>query len=429
MEQVNQYLANLYQLSPYMREFLALGLILLTAGVVFGIGMTIGGLITYLERRVAARVQSRIGPNRVGPLGLLQWMADGIKLIMKEDVIPANADKILFTIAPYLVVTGVFASLVTLPFSESLIAADLNMGLVFLLAITSLVTVGILMSGWASNNKWSLLGGIRSAAQIVSYEVPLTLAVGSIIMLSGTLSLQGIIRAQGGWPWEWYIFYNPANFMLFFVYFTAALAEGNRTPFDLPEAESELVAGYNTEYSGMRFAAFFLGEFANVYLMSAIATVLFFGGWQIPGIAADAQKSSFLLQSLGLIIFIAKATLGVLLVIMLRWTLPRLRVDQLMTLCYRYLIPMAFAGLFFNALYMLLIPETSSVHQAIRIITTAGCSLFAILFIRRVRTHIHQVGDKIDMDLLARGEKLQTHPELYARRYGSHKKVKPTEAP
>ncbi|RLB58479.1 MAG: NADH-quinone oxidoreductase subunit NuoH, partial [Deltaproteobacteria bacterium] len=219
------------------------------------------GIITWVERRVAGRMQSRIGPNRAGPQGFFIWLADGIKSIMKEDIIPAAADKKLFRLAPYLVFIGVSATFVVMPFGQYLIAANLDIGILFVVAVTSLVAIGLMTGGWASNNKWSLLGAIRAAAQIISYEIPAAVAIVCIVMLTGSLRMQDIILAQGGmgdamlttggWPWYWYMFRNPVTFGLFFLYFTTALAEGHRGPFDMPEAQRELVAGYSTEYSGM----------------------------------------------------------------------------------------------------------------------------------------------------------------------------------
>ncbi|MEE9569276.1 MAG: complex I subunit 1 family protein, partial [Candidatus Binatia bacterium] len=194
----------------------------------------LAGVTSWLERRVWGRIQSRVGPNRVGPQGILQWLADGIKNLLKEDIIPAAADKRLFTLAPYIVFVGFLATFVVIPFGSWLIVADLNIGILYILAVTSLVVIGILMAGWSSNNKWSLLGGMRAAAQIVSYEIPAGLAVLTIIFAAGTLSMQGIINAQGWKPWDWFLFYNPFTFAAFFLFFTAALAEGNRTPFDIP---------------------------------------------------------------------------------------------------------------------------------------------------------------------------------------------------
>src|SRR5882672_1709370 len=244
----------------------------------------LAGVTSWLERRVWARMQSRVGPNRVGPQGILQWLADGIKNLLKEDLIPTAADAKLFSFAPYVVFMGFLCTFVVIPFGADLIVADLNIGILYILAVTSLVVVGILMAGWASNNKWALLGGMRSAAQIVSYELPVGLAILTGITISGTLSMQGMTYDQfgfvegggsmsSGWFWQWNVF-HPAMFILFPVYFLSALAECNRTPFDIPEAESELVSGYHTEYSGMRFAIFFMAEYAMMCVTSAIAVTL-----------------------------------------------------------------------------------------------------------------------------------------------------------
>lgn len=336
------------------------------------------GFITWFERRVAGRIQSRIGPNRAGPQGALIWLADGVKSIMKEDVVPTVADKPLFKLAPYLVFTGVSATFVVMPFGQYLIAGDLDIGVLFIVAVTALVAIGLLTGGWASNNKWSLIGAIRAAAQVVSYEIPAALAIVSIVMMTGSLRMQDIIHAQGGlgavtggvrellttggWPWYWYAFRNPVTFGLFFLYFTTALAEGNRAPFDMPEAESELVSGYSTEYSGMRYVFFYFGEWANVFVMSAIMSALFLGGWQVPGISASAQEASIWLQLLGALIFVVKSWILIFVVIWIRWTLPRIRIDQLMAVCWKWLVPLAFAGFALTGLWVL--GTTQPIHRA-----------------------------------------------------------------
>ncbi|MGH7826203.1 MAG: NADH-quinone oxidoreductase subunit NuoH [Candidatus Binatia bacterium] len=322
----------------------------------------LAGVTSWLERRVWARMQSRVGPNRVGPQGVLQWLADGIKNLLKEDLIPATADKKLFSLAPYIVFVGFLCTFVVIPFGSRLIVADLNIGILYILAVTSLVVVGILMAGWASNNKWSLLGGMRSAAQIVSYEIPAGVSVLIIVFLSGTLSMQGIIRAQGWAPWDWFLFHNPFTFAAFFLYFTAALAEGNRTPFDIPEAESELVAGYVTEYSGMRFLFFFFAEWGNLYVIGAVATTLFLGGWQVPPLAIF-ENSPTLLGIAQFVTFFLKAYLWVFIAMWVRATLPRVRVDQLMALCWKYMVPLSFVCLLGTTTWMLIWPRGNQIFS------------------------------------------------------------------
>lgn len=369
----------------YLGFLVALSLVLLTFVALFA------GPITVVERRMAGRIQSRVGPNRVGPNGILQWLADGIKSFLKEDLIPEGADRPLFSMAPYLVFMGVCGTFVVLPFGASLIGADLNVGLLYLLAITALVVIGLMMAGWASNSKWALFGGIRSAAQLVSYEIPSAFSLVAVVVQAGTLSTQGIVIEQGGAPWDWFVFRNPFLFMAFFTYFTAAIAEGNRTPFDLPEAESELVSGYNIEYSGMRFLFFFFAEWANLWVMSAIAVVCFLGGWQIPGVRpemiAESEGWAFVgWQALSFVILAVKTMALVLLVIQLRWTLPRLRVDQLMIACWKYLVPLSLTAAFGTMVLLALVAQGSIADWVLRIGLMA-LTLWAVsLYVRRVRS-------------------------------------------
>jgi NADH-quinone oxidoreductase subunit H len=364
--------------------------IALTAVLVLTFVALFAGPLSWFERRVAGRIQSRIGPNRVGPQGMLQWLADGVKCFFKEDLIPDGADTILFRFAPYLVFAGMFGAFVVLPFGANLIAADLNVGLLYLLAITSLVVVGLLMAGWGSYSKWALFGGIRSAAQLVSYEVPAAFSLLAVIVQAGTMSTQEIVAAQGGWPWQWFFFRNPFLFVAFFVYFTSAIAEGNRTPFDLPEAESELVAGYNIEYSGMRFLFFFFAEWANLWTMSAVATLCFLGGWQVPGVSPDliaaAHGWAFAgWQALSFLVFAAKASTLVFVVVQLRWTLPRLRVDQLMSTCWKYLVPLSFVAMGGVLVLLLVVTEGGLVDGAMRLVLVAAGGAGVVVYVRRVR--------------------------------------------
>jgi len=292
--------------------------------------------LIWFERKVAAHVQDRLGPMRVGWHGVLQSFADGIKLLFKEDIIPEGADRPLFRIAPVLVIMGAFAAFAVVPWGHGLIISDLNIGLLYIVAITSLGSIGILMAGWASNNKYSLYGGMRSAAQLVAYEIPTALVILVVVIQVGSLSLQDVIASQSDGLWgenRWLLtrMYG-LNLIAFVIFFICGLAETNRNPFDIPEAESELVAGFHTEYSGMRFAFFFLAEYGAMWLVAGVAAILFLGGWVGPYFS-------------GPLVFFLKTLFLVFVQMWLRWTLPRLRVDQLLALCWKYLIPITLAVL------------------------------------------------------------------------------------
>ena len=351
---------------------------LFAAIVVFGFVLPLVTITVWLERRVWSRIQSRVGPNRVGPQGILQGLADGVKNILKEDIIPDAADRPLFAFAPYLLVWGFMATFVVIPFSSALIIADLNVGILYITAIVALSAVGVLMAGWASNNKWSLLGGIRSAAQVVSYEIPAGLSLLPIVLLTGTLSTQGIIQAQGWAPWEWFAFQSPFTFLAALVFYISALAETNRTPFDIPEAESELVAGYTTEYSGFRFALFFFAEWGSLYVTGALMTVLFFGGWQIPTGWTD---NAVLLNVAQFTVFFLKSYFWVFIAMWIRATLPRIRVDQMMSLCWKYLVPISFVNLIGTAVWMVIWPEGNRLVPYLMVLGTLAVS---VIFFRRV---------------------------------------------
>ena len=294
-------------------------------------------------------MQARMGPNRVGPFGLLQFLADGVKMILKEDTIPRDADRFLYLLAPMLCVVGIFATLAVLPFSSGLALTHLNIGVFYLLGVATLVGLGIFLGGYASNSKWSLLGGMRGASQIVSYEIPAALSIILVVSLAGGLSLKTIVEGQGGMPHQWYVFHNPFTFFGFIIYFIASLAEANRAPFDLPEAESELVSGYHTEYSGMKFAFFALAEYIEVFVLCGLGAALFLGGYNVPfgldKMLLAKGKLSLLGQLLQLTVFMVKALGLYYFVIVIRWTLPRLRVDQLMVVCWKYLTPIAMVNI------------------------------------------------------------------------------------
>ncbi|MEW6261882.1 MAG: complex I subunit 1 family protein [Thermodesulfobacteriota bacterium] len=435
---------HLVQRVPPFREMgypaTAALVMLISAGIVLNFFGLLAGFFTYFERKLAGWTNSRRGPNRVGPYGLMQFVADGVKLVLKEDIIPAAADRPFFRFAPYLVLLGTALSFVVIPFGPELIISDLNVGLLYLLATGSFTVLGLIMAGWASNNKWSLLGGMRSAAQIISYEIPNALAMMVAVLTAGTMSVQGLIEAQAGGFLKWHIFASPFCFVAFIIYFVSAIAEINRIPFDIPEAESELVAGYNIEYSGMRFGAFFAAEFGNIYVISAVAATCFLGGWHLPlvsrvellpllgesagrflaqpvvlavlaavalftalgagqafrALALDFRRKRLYLTSrfvrlnselalLGLIMasaallltlhlplrshlpliyrylfqyllpflaFFVKAMLISFVVLWWRWTLPRVRVDQLMSICWKYLVPLGFVCLVGQAVWL-----------------------------------------------------------------------------
>ncbi|MDH4466772.1 MAG: NADH-quinone oxidoreductase subunit NuoH [Bacteriovoracaceae bacterium] len=316
--------------------------LILVAAVITGILAAVGGFGTYAERKISADIQGRFGPNRVGPYGLFQVIADGLKMIGKEDISPNESDKFLFYLAPFLCIFGVVATFAVLPFSAGLTLSKTNVGIYYVVAISSLVGLGIFIAGYASNSKWSLLGGMRGASQIISYEIPVTLSIMSILLLSGGLSFEDILANQTAWPAGWYIFHNPFTFIGFFVYFVSVLAETNRAPFDLPEAESELVSGYHTEYTGMRYGLFALAEYMEVFVVCGLAATLFLGGYHVP---FDIGKGTIFGDILQIGTFFAK-TLGLYyVVIWVRWTFPRLRVDHLMSICWKYLTPIALFNL------------------------------------------------------------------------------------
>jgi NADH-quinone oxidoreductase subunit H len=366
-------------------------------------------LIIYMEMKIIALMNLRIGPDRVGPYGSLLSVVHGLKVLMKEDFTPTGADSVVFTWAPVVTYLAAVMTLLVIPFAPGLDGQDFNIGLLYFFAIGGLSVVGLLMAGWSSYNKYSLLGGLRSAAQVVSYEIPLTLSVVGLILLAGTMSLNQIVMNQGGWFTDWYIFRQPLGFLIFFI---AATAEGNRTPFDLTEADSEIVAGFATEYSGMRFGFFFFAEYVNVFILSALTVTLFFGGWNAPfpwpwpvdvtfdpfslgigmliGVATipiiltlafaapiwlasprikgwQALIGGFLLANLfiiallgawaylgvdwvaGILWFLLKTYVFVFIFVWMRGTLPRVRIDQLMDFAWKWLLPASLLNLFVTA--------------------------------------------------------------------------------
>jgi NADH-quinone oxidoreductase subunit H len=409
VETINDFAERVFgwNVAQHPQRDVVYGIVLLTEGAVVALFAAVfAGMSTWVERRVAGRMQSRIGPNRPGTLGFMGWVADAVKMLFKEDLIPANADRLLFRVAPYFSMVGLILPFVVLPFGESVIVADLNVGVFYLAATSALVVVGILISGWASNSKWALFGTIRAAAQVVSYEIPAGLAIMVPILMAGTLSMQGIVRAQGGAPWQWFVFRSPAAFVAFFISLIASLAEGNRTPFDLPEAESELVAGYHAEYSGFRIALFLLVEWANMWIMGALAVTLFLGGWQIPFVAVETIQASrgldaipsltwYGYQTASMLVFALKTWSLVLLFIWLRWTLPRVRADQVMSLCWKFLVPGAFACIIFTLFWQLLVPHGVQIGVGVAMFLAAVVLL--VKFVMQTLRNIAQVkGASVD---------------------------------
>jgi NAD(P)H-quinone oxidoreductase subunit 1 len=339
--------------------WLPLPMLLVLVGAVVGVLVTV-----WLERKISAAVQQRIGPEYAGALGVLQPLADGLKLLFKEDIIPARADGLLFTLGPILVVVPVILSWLVVPFGQNLLISNVGVGIFLWIALSSIQPIGLLMSGYASNNKYSLLGGLRAAAQSISYEIPLALAVLAVVMMSNSLSTVDIVNQQtGAGILSWNIWRQPVGFVIFWI---CALAECERLPFDLPEAEEELVAGYQTEYAGMKFALFYLGSYINLVLSALLVSVLYLGGWGFPvpvewlagalGQSVDAPVVQVITGSLGIVMTVLKAYLLVFFAILLRWTVPRVRIDQLLNLGWKFLLPIALVNLLVTAALKLAFP-------------------------------------------------------------------------
>jgi NADH-quinone oxidoreductase subunit H len=327
--------------------------------LLFGVVLPGASACVYFERKISAWIQLRVGPNRVGPLGLLQPIADVVKLLLKEDIIPAAADKMYHFLAPLISITVAVSVFAVVPFGHYImiggeqiylsIAPHINVSVLYVLAITSIGVYGITLAGWSSNNKYSLLGGLRSASQMISYELSMGLSLIGVLMISGSLNLNEIVIAQAGMQWN--VFYQPLGFVIFLI---ASFAETNRAPFDLPEAEPELVGGYHTEYSGMKFGIFFLAEYANMIASSAMIVTFFFGGWQVPFLPEllGIQEGSLLLGLLQLGAFTAKVAAFLFFFIWVRWSLPRFRYDQLMNLGWKVLLPLALLNITVTGIVM-----------------------------------------------------------------------------
>jgi NAD(P)H-quinone oxidoreductase subunit 1 len=334
--------------------------------IVMVLGVTVGALVcTWLERKISAAAQQRIGPEFAGPFGILIPIADVAKLVIKQGTVPAKADPILFTLGPAIVFISIFMCFLVVPFGQNILISNLTTGIFFIISISSLAPIGLLMAGYSSNNKYSLIGGLRAAAQSISYEIPLALAALAIAMMSNGLSTIDIVNQQADYGIiTWNIWRQPIGFVIFMI---AALAECERLPFDLPEAEEELVAGYQTEYTGMRFALFYGGSYANLLLAGLLVTVLYLGGWELPfpidkigeflGISKDTAWWQVITATLGISITLIKTYFFVFFAILLRWTVPRVRIDQLLDLGWKFLLPVGLVNLLLTAALKLALPD------------------------------------------------------------------------
>jgi NADH-quinone oxidoreductase subunit H len=323
-------------------------------------------------------MQARLGPMRVGPWGLLQPIADGLKLLTKEDFVPENADRWIFFVAPYIAVVAAFIVMAVVPFGPDwAVITDVNIGVLFVLAVSSVGVLALILAGWSSNSKYALLGALRSSAQMVSYEVSMGLAIIGALMFARTLSLSGVVSAQGS-DSIWFLFYQPVGFVIFLI---SGIAENNRAPFDLPEAESELVAGFHTEYSGFRWSLFFMAEYAAMVVVTAIATTLYLGGWYFPWVwRLEAAGYHNLYVVISVIVFLGKAGLLLYLYFWLRWTLPRFRYDQLMDLGWKWMLPAALINIVVTAIGVTVIQGLDGVggrHTIDQVQVSSGLGLTA----------------------------------------------------
>jgi NADH-quinone oxidoreductase subunit H len=353
----------------------------------------------WLERKVSGRIQDRLGPTRVGgKFGWLQTIADGIKLLVKEDVIPAAADHMLFRVGPYIAFCGAFVAFLALPFADGWAAVNINIAAFYVLAVLSSEVFGVILAGYGSGSKWSLFGGMREAAQVVSYEVPRAISVLIPVIVAGTMNLNEFARVPEGTPlldrrslfWNWYVFHDPWTFCAFWVFFTCATAGCKRAPFDLAEAESELVAGFHTEYSGLRWSFFFMAEYGSMFAVSGLATLLFLGGWHTGVFPNDlaALLGPIAGNVLNVIVFIFKCWTLVFVMVWVRWTLPRLRIDQVMMTCLKYLLPISCALLLLISVWQILV-SVWPVLLLMKYLIAGACVAFLLGVISKLITTRH----------------------------------------
>lgn len=387
--------------SPYWPYALAI----ISAMLLIGFMLVSAIFSVWLERKVAGRIQDRLGPTRVGgKFGWLQTLADGMKLLVKEDIIPASADHFLFRLGPYIALVGSFLAFLALPYGNNVVARDMNIAVFFMLAVLSTEVFGIILIGYGSGSKWSLFGGMREAAQMVSYEVPMALCVLVPVIVAGSMNLGSFAHVDPLAPvlesrsliWNWYVFHDPFTFCAFWAYFTCATASCKRAPFDLAEAESELVAGFHTEYSGFRWLSIFMAEYGSMFAVSGIANLLFLGGWHTGMLPDDlstilggpnGDRSTvlwFLGNVINVIVFIAKGWTLVFIMMWVRWTLPRLRIDQVMMTCLKYLLPLSCVLLMGVSLWSLLVPEVVQTYFPFAMF--AACVLFGLMMVKQMIT-------------------------------------------
>jgi NADH-quinone oxidoreductase subunit H len=376
------------QFWPYLLVAVIFAVLLITFMLVSAI------FSVWLERKVAGRMQDRLGPTRVGgKFGWLQTLADGMKLLVKEDIIPASADRMLFRLGPYIALTGSYLAFLALPYGNGVVARDMNVAVFYMLAVLSTEVFGIILAGYGSGSKWSLFGGMREAAQMVSYEVPMAICVVIPIIVAGTMNLNAIANQQTGFFWNWYVFHDPFTFAAFWTYFTCATASCKRAPFDLAEAESELVAGFHTEYSGFRWLSLFMAEYGSMFAVSGIASLLFLGGWNTGILPNDLSVmlgvplGTFgwvLGNIISVLVFIGKGWLLVFVMMWVRWTLPRLRIDQVMMTCLKYLLPISCVLLVGVSVWQLAMPAL--VLNYLKFLIAAVSMVGLILMVYRAAT-------------------------------------------
>ncbi len=379
---------------PLMDEGLARFIVNLTLASIVAVAAPASlVLLTWLERKIIARIQRRIGPNRAGPFGLLQGFADMVKMFTKEDITPANADKIVYNIAPGLAVISSIMAFAVIPFAPGFVGADLNVAVLYIIAIGGLGTLAILMGGWASNNKYALLGAFRVVAMLLTYEIPMILALIAVTMVTGSMSFTDIVVAQTANPFQWYVVAMPLVFLIFFV---AGVAETGRSPFDLVEAESEIIAGFHTEYSGIKFGMFMIGEYVHMFALAFFTAVLFFGGWQIPFVSVSFLPAP-VAAILGLITLLLKTFFFVFIMMWFRGTLPRFRIDHLLDFCWKFLVPVSLALVILTAIVVRLFAGTSGIifgmgETIVLLIVNVVVAGAALFFVSRAARHSRSRG-------------------------------------